>query len=199
MHSSVALSTFTLSCNCPHHPSPGVFHLPRLKLCPHETLTPHTSPSPSPHHLLPVSVDVTPPGTSCEWNRTVFVLLCLRASLSITFSRFVHIVAGVRISFSFYLNLFLFLAALGLCCCLRAFSSCGERGLLFVGVRGLLIAVASRCGARALGKRASVLVALGLYSAGSVVVAYGLSCSAACGIFLDQGSKPCPLHWQVDS
>ena len=37
----------------------------------------------------------------------------------------------------------LFLAALGLRCCTRAFSSCGERGLLFVVVRGLLIAVAS--------------------------------------------------------
>ena len=34
---------------------------------------------------------------------------------------------------------------------------------------------------------------------GSVVVAHGLSCSAACGIFPDQGSNPCPLHWQVDS
>ena len=34
---------------------------------------------------------------------------------------------------------------------------------------------------------------------GSVVVAYGLSCSAACGIFLDQGSNPCLLHWQMDS
>ena len=41
-------------------------------------------------------------------------------------------------------NLFiLFLAALGLRCCVRAFSSCGERGLLFVVVHGLLIAVAS--------------------------------------------------------
>ena len=28
---------------------------------------------------------------------------------------------------------------------------------------------------------------------------HGLSCSEACGIFLDQGSKLCPLHWQVDS
>ena len=37
----------------------------------------------------------------------------------------------------------LFLAGLGLRCCVRAFSSCGERGLLFVVVRGLLIAVAS--------------------------------------------------------
>ena len=36
-----------------------------------------------------------------------------------------------------------FLAALGLRCCVRAFSSCGERRLLFVVVRGLLIAVAS--------------------------------------------------------
>ena len=41
------------------------------------------------------------------------------------------------------LFIYLFLAALGLHCCARAFSSCGERGLLFVAVRGLLIAVAS--------------------------------------------------------
>ena len=39
--------------------------------------------------------------------------------------------------------IYLFLAALGLRCCTRAFSSCGERGLLFVAVRGFLIAVAS--------------------------------------------------------
>ena len=26
-----------------------------------------------------------------------------------------------------------------------------------------------------------------------------LSCSIACGIVLDQGSNPCPLHWQADS
>ena len=38
---------------------------------------------------------------------------------------------------------FIFLAALGLCCCTRAFSSCGKWGLLFVVVCGLLIAVAS--------------------------------------------------------
>ena len=45
----------------------------------------------------------------------------------------------------FFINLFiyLFLAALGLRCCAWAFSSCGERGLLFVLVRGLLIVVAS--------------------------------------------------------
>ena len=38
---------------------------------------------------------------------------------------------------------FFFLAVLGLHCCAWAFSSCGERGLLFIVVRGLLIAVAS--------------------------------------------------------
>ena len=43
----------------------------------------------------------------------------------------------------FFIFLNLFLAALGLRCCTRAFSSCGEWGLLFVAVRGLLIAVAS--------------------------------------------------------
>ena len=34
---------------------------------------------------------------------------------------------------------------------------------------------------------------------GSVIVAHGLSCCMSCGIFLDQGLNPCPLHWQVDS
>ena len=30
-------------------------------------------------------------------------------------------------------------------------------------------------------------------------MAHGPSCSVACGIFPDQGSNPCPLHWQADS
>ena len=38
--------------------------------------------------------------------------------------------------------IYLFLAVLGLHCCTRAFSSCSERVLLFVVVRGLPIAVA---------------------------------------------------------
>ena len=45
--------------------------------------------------------------------------------------------------YRFIYFIYLFLAALGLRCCTRAFSSCGERGLLFIVVRGLLIAVAS--------------------------------------------------------
>ena len=65
----------------------------------------------------------------------------------------------------FFLNklIYLFLAALGFCCCMRAFSNCGELGLLFVAVHGLLIAVASLCcGTQALGAWASVVVAQGL-------------------------------------
>ena len=33
----------------------------------------------------------------------------------------------------------------------------------------------------------------------SVVVVHRLSCSKASGIFLDQGSNLCPLHWPADS
>ena len=83
----------------------------------------------------------------------------------------------------FFLNfIYLFLAVLGLRFCARAFSSCGERGPLFIAVRGPL-----------------TLRSTGSRRASSVVVAHGLSCSAACGIFPDQGSNPVPLHWQADS
>ena len=36
------------------------------------------------------------------------------------------------------LFIYLFLAALGLRCCVWAFSSCGERGLLFIAVASLV-------------------------------------------------------------
>ena len=42
-----------------------------------------------------------------------------------------------------YKEIFIFLVLLGLHCCAQAFSSCGKRGLLFIVVRRLLIAVAS--------------------------------------------------------
>ena len=47
-----------------------------------------------------------------------------------------------KVSFFFKL-IYLFLVALGPCCCVRAFSSCGEWGLLLIVVLRLLIAVAS--------------------------------------------------------
>ena len=68
---------------------------------------------------------------------------------------------------------------LGLHCRVRAFSSCSEQGLLFVAVRGLLIAVACLCcGARALGAWAPVVVARGLSSCGSHALERRLS---SCG------------------
>ena len=45
--------------------------------------------------------------------------------------------------FLIYLFIYLFLAALSPPCCAQAFSSCGERGLLFVAVCRLFIVVAS--------------------------------------------------------
>ena len=46
-------------------------------------------------------------------------------------------------AFIFYLFIYLFSAVLGLRCCVRAFSTWSEQGLLFAVVRSLLIAVAS--------------------------------------------------------
>ena len=43
------------------------------------------------------------------------------------------------------------------------------------------------------------LQSTGSRHAGSVAVTHGPSRSAACGIFPDRGTNPCPLHWQVDS
>ena len=56
----------------------------------------------------------------------------------------------------------------------------------------------SRCAGLSL-SRPLLLRSPGSRRAGSVVVAHGPSCSVACGIFPDQGSNPCPLHWQADS
>ena len=75
---------------------------------------------------------------------------------------------------------------------------------VFVSVRGLSLIAASgdhsssRCAGLSL-SRPLLLRSAGSRRAGSVVVAHGPSCSAACGIFPDQGSNPCPLHWQADS
>ena len=71
-------------------------------------------------------------------------------------------------------------------------------------MRGLSLVAASgghsssRCTGLSL-SRPLLLRSTGSRRASSVVVAHGPSCSAACGIFPDQGSNPCPLHWQADS
>ena len=45
--------------------------------------------------------------------------------------------------FFFLINLFIFMAVLGLRFCVRALSSCGKRGPLFIAVRGPLTVAAS--------------------------------------------------------
>ena len=70
-------------------------------------------------------------------------------------------------------------------------------------MRGLSLGAASggrsswRCAGLSL-SRPLLLRSTGSRRAGSVVVGHRPSCSAACGIFPDQGSNPCPLHWQAD-
>ena len=75
---------------------------------------------------------------------------------------------------------------------------------VFVAVRGLSLVAAS--GGHSSSRRAGLslsrpllLRSTGSRRAGSVIVAHVPSCSAACGIFPDQGSNLCPLHWQADS
>ena len=74
---------------------------------------------------------------------------------------------------------------------------------VFVSVRGLSLVVASggHSSSRCAGlspSRPLLLRSTRSRCASSVIVAHGPSCSAACGIFPDQGSNPCPLHWQAD-
>ena len=75
---------------------------------------------------------------------------------------------------------------------------------VFVSVRGFSLVVASgghsssRCTGLSL-SRPLLLRSTGSRRAGSVIVAHGPSCSAACGILPDQGSNPRPRHWQADS
>ena len=75
---------------------------------------------------------------------------------------------------------------------------------VFVSLWGLSLVVASRghpssrCAGLSL-SRPLLLRSTGSRRTGSVVVAHGPSRSVACGIFPDQGSNLCPLHWQADS
>ena len=101
--------------------------------------------------------------------------------------------------FSYYIFKNLFTRSLLLC---AGFLQLGGWGLLLTVVCGRLPAVAFLVerGLQAQGLR--YLQHLGSAVAlctGAEVLAHWLSCPGACGIFLDQGSNPCPLYWQADS
>ena len=105
----------------------------------------------------------------------------------------IHTHTHTHIFCDFFLKFYLFI-------CLFVFWLCW----VLVSVRGLSLVAASgghsssRCGGLSL-LRPLLLWSTSSRRAGSVVVAHGPSCSAACGILPDQGSNPCPLHWQADS
>ena len=87
-----------------------------------------------------------------------------------------------------YVCMYVFLAVLGLCYCMRTFSSCSEWVLL-----SSCDAWAShRGGSSCYGAQAPGLM-------GSVVMEHELCCSIAHGILPDQGLNPCPLLWLDDS
>ena len=104
---------------------------------------------------------------------------------------FFHKISGQSWDHVFFLFvcffIYLFLAVLGLRLC---------DGLSLVVANG--VHSSSRCVGLSL-SRALLLQSTGSRRAGSVIVAHGPSCSAACGIFPDQGPNLCPLHWQADS
>ena len=89
--------------------------------------------------------------------------------------------------------------------CWVSFSSCDERGLLFLAARSAhcwgfsLPSAGCRCTTSFAGYTGLVVGASRLQSTGIAVVVHGLSCSTVCGISPDQGSNLWPLHWQVDS
>ena len=93
----------------------------------------------------------------------------------------------------------IYLAALGLCCCVGVFCSCSEQDYSWLPHMGFSLQRLLLLWSTGPGTQASVVAAHGLQSSGSVVVTHSLSCSMAHGIFPDQGLNPCPLHWQVAS
>ena len=90
---------------------------------------------------------------------------------------------------------------LGLHCCTGFCSSWSKQGLLSsCGAQASHCGVFSCCGAQTLG--CAVFSSCGSWVLEhwlSSTCVHGLSCSVARGIFPDQGSNLCLLHWQVDS
>ena len=101
----------------------------------------------------------------------------------------------------------MFLAVLGLCCCVGFSLSCGKHGLCSSCSERPLIAVAAlvaehrlyACGLHQLRHMGSIVAVPQVWSTGSIVAAHRFSHSAACGIFPDRGSNQHLLRWQVDS
>ena len=89
---------------------------------------------------------------------------------------------------------------MGLCCCVGFSLGAASRRYSLAVVRGLLIMVVSLVAEHRLqSAQASVVVAPGLWTTGSVAVLHWFSRFIVCGILSDQGSNLCPLHCQAHS
>ena len=98
-----------------------------------------------------------------------------------------------------YWHIYLFLVALGLCCC-AGFPLVAARGgyssLQCMGFSLQWLLLLQSIGSRCTGFSSCSLQALGdRLSSNGTQAEY----SATCVIFPDQGLNPCPLPWQVDS
>ena len=127
-----------------------------------------------------VGTSVGPISHACYILKTA-ITFCLEFS---TLELWIHPlnVFEVSCTLKIYVFIYLFMAKQDLCCCWGLFSSCGKWGLPCNCGEWASHCSEFYCGVQA-----------------SIVVAHGLSCSDACGIFPDQGFNPCLLHWQVDS
>ena len=100
----------------------------------------------------------------------------------------------------------IYLAVLGLCCCVWPFSGCGKWGLLTsCGAWASHCGDLSCCGVQALDSSGFSSCGPQAQYCGSEALKYKLnSCGAQAqflctmGIFPDQGSNLCLTHWQAD-
>ena len=123
---------------------------------------------------------LTPVSSTCMW-------MPIEASLSLTAQREMFLRSSWRGKLIFkkiFWPWWVFIAICGLSLVT------GSTGYSLVVVHGLLTAVASNL--------CSVVAAPWLQSTGLVVEEHRLTCSAACGTFLDQRWVSCLLHRQVD-
>ena len=115
-------------------------------------------------------------------------MFCLSVHQKPSFNSCVITLAIFLIDF-IYLFIYLSIGCVGSSVAVRGLSLVAE-GFSLQWLLLLRSIGSRRAGFSSCGTRASVVVARGLQSAGSVVVAHGLRCSMACGIFPDQGSNP---------
>ena len=163
-----------------------------------------------PHHvwLVAITVESTTPDHWAQNLRSLWIFSLLHPIQSVakSYLSFFPLFVPCVSFFSFFKFLFIYVCMMYVCIYLFILYLFIYLWLcwVFVSVRGLSLVAASgghsssQCAGLSL-SRPLLLRGTGSRRVGSATVAHGPSRSAACGIFPDQGSNPCPLHWQADS